>query len=82
MKVESDMDAVSEVDPICMNSDEVYVPSDFSTIKTEVEVSLVLRSFFIVVMVVNLCVYACVCTVHSCVLHMRNNVILNNYLAA
>jgi len=45
MKVESDMDALSEVDPICMNTDEVYVPSDLSIIKTEPEVSLVLRSF-------------------------------------
>jgi hypothetical protein len=47
MKVESDMDAVSEVDPICMNSDEVYVPSEFSTIKPEVEVSLFFRSFLL-----------------------------------
>jgi hypothetical protein len=45
MKVESDMDALSEVDPIGMNTDEVYVPSEFSIIKTETEVSLVSRSF-------------------------------------
>jgi hypothetical protein len=43
MKVESDMCALSEVDPICMNTDEAYVPSDFSIIKMEPEVSLVLR---------------------------------------
>jgi len=35
------MDALSEVDPICMNTDEVCVPSEFSIIKTEAEVSLV-----------------------------------------
>jgi len=45
MKVESDMEALSEVDPICMNNDKVYVPSEFSVIKTETEVSLVSRSF-------------------------------------
>jgi hypothetical protein len=45
MKVESDMDALSEVDPIGMNADEVYVPTEFSLMKAESEVSLVLRSF-------------------------------------
>ena len=45
MKVESDIDALSEVDPICMNTDEVYVPAEFSIMKTEVEVSLVSRCF-------------------------------------
>jgi hypothetical protein len=46
MKVESKVDALNEVEPICMNTDEVYVPSDVSIIKTETEVSLVLRSFY------------------------------------
>jgi len=45
MKVEYNMVALSEVDPICMNTDEVYVPSEFSVIKTEAKVSLV-SSFF------------------------------------
>jgi len=45
MKVESDTDCLSEVDPICMNTDEVYVPSEFSVIQTEAEVILVSRSF-------------------------------------
>ena len=45
MKVESDMDALNEVDPIGMNTDEVYVPPEFSIIKAESEVSLVSRSF-------------------------------------
>lgn len=41
VKVGSDMDALSEVDSIGMNTDEVYVPSEFSIIKVESEVSLV-----------------------------------------
>jgi len=45
VKVESDMDAVSEADSVCMNTDEVYVPPEFSTIKAESKVSLVSRSF-------------------------------------
>ena len=45
MKIERNVDALSEVDPICMNTDEVYVPSEFSIIKTEAEVSLISRSF-------------------------------------
>jgi hypothetical protein len=45
VKVESDMDAVSEADSICMNTDEVYVQPEFSIIKAESKVSLVLRSF-------------------------------------
>ena len=44
MKVESDVDALSEVDPIGMNTDEVYVPPEFSIIKAESEVSLILIS--------------------------------------
>jgi len=47
MKVESDMDAPSEVDPICMNTDEVDISSEFSIIKTEAEVSRVSRSFLL-----------------------------------
>lgn len=39
------MDALSEVDAICMNNDEVYVPLEFSVIKTEAEVSLASRYF-------------------------------------
>lgn len=39
------MDALSEVDPVGMTTDEVYVPSELSIIKTESEVSLVSRSF-------------------------------------
>lgn len=31
------MDAVREVDPTCMNSDDVYVSSEFSIIKVESE---------------------------------------------
>jgi hypothetical protein len=45
VKVESDVDALSEVDPIGMNTDEVYVPPEFSIIKAESEVSLLLISF-------------------------------------
>jgi len=45
VKVESDVDAVSEVDPICMNTNEAYVPPEFSIIKAESKVSLVSRSF-------------------------------------
>jgi len=47
VKVESDTDAVSEVDHIGMNTDEVYVPPEFSIIKAESEVSLVSRSFLL-----------------------------------
>jgi hypothetical protein len=68
MKVESDIDAVSEVDPTGMNTDEVYVPSEFSIIKGESEVSLVLRLFSL------LCwLFVCVCMysfVHLCVLYV------------
>jgi hypothetical protein len=45
MKVESDIDALSEVDPIGMHADKVYVPTEFSIIKTEAEVSLVFEIF-------------------------------------
>jgi hypothetical protein len=45
VKVESNMDAVSEVGPIDMNIDEVYVPPEFSIIKAESQVSLLSRSF-------------------------------------
>jgi hypothetical protein len=41
------MDAVSEIDPIGMNIDEVYVPPEFSIIKAESQVSLVSRSFLL-----------------------------------
>jgi hypothetical protein len=77
VKVESDMDALSEVDPIDMNSDEVYFPPEFSIIKAESEVSLVSRSFSLL----WLFIHVCMCSyVHLCVLHVRYYVIQNNCL--
>jgi hypothetical protein len=58
------MDAVREVDPTCMNSDDVYVSSEFSIIKVESEVSLVPTSFSLLAwlfMCVCVCVCVCVC---------------------
>ena len=80
MKVENDMDALSEVDPTGMNTDEVYVPPEFSIIKAESEVSLVLRSFSLLCW---LFVRVCMCAyVHLCVLHMSCYVIQHNCLEA
>jgi len=80
MKVESDMDAPSEVDPICMNTDEVDVSSEFSIIKTEAEVSRVSRSFLLLWwLFIRVCMHL---YVHACVLHMRYYVIQNNCFEA
>lgn len=65
MKVESDTDALNEVHSVGMNSNEVYVPSEIALIKAESEVSLVSGSFFIVLLVIQMCVWL---YVHSCFL--------------
>ena len=43
MKVENDVDVQSEGDPIAMNTDEGYIPSEFSIMKAKSEVSLIVR---------------------------------------
>jgi hypothetical protein len=46
IKAENDVDVLSEEDSTDMKTDEVYIPSTFSIIKTEPEVSLVFRLLF------------------------------------
>jgi hypothetical protein len=43
IKVENDVDVMSEEDCVGMKTEEVYIPSAFSVKKTEPEVSLVFR---------------------------------------
>jgi hypothetical protein len=43
MKIESYVDVQSEGGPIAVNTEEGYIPSAFSTMKAESEVSLVFR---------------------------------------
>jgi hypothetical protein len=55
MKVENDLDVLSVGDPIAVSTDEVHVPSAFSVMKAESEVSTVFSW--------------CVCT-HACTLYI------------
>jgi hypothetical protein len=43
MKIESDVHVQSEGDPIAVNIEDDYIPSSFSTVKAESEVSLLCR---------------------------------------
>jgi hypothetical protein len=45
IKVENDVDVLSEEDSIGMKTDEVDIPSAFSVNKAELEVSLILNCF-------------------------------------
>jgi uncharacterized membrane protein len=69
IKVENDVDVLSEEDYIGMKTDGIYIPSSFSIEKVEPEVSLVLKLFLwlFVCVCVCMCVQACAWTyIHAC----------------
>jgi hypothetical protein len=51
MKVESDVNVLSEEDSFDMKSEEVHIPSGFSIRKDNPKVSIVFRCFFILIYV-------------------------------
>jgi hypothetical protein len=53
MKVESDMNVLSEEDSIDMKSEEVHIPSGYSIRMADPEVSVVFRCFLILIYVRN-----------------------------
>jgi hypothetical protein len=55
MKVESDVNVLSEEDSIDMKSEEVHIPSGFSIRKADPEVSVVFRCILILI-------YVCIST--------------------
>lgn len=57
MKVESDVDVQSEGDPIAVNND-VFIPSAFSILKAESEVSCDFRYFLCCFIVLCMCLFA------------------------
>jgi hypothetical protein len=59
MKVENNMDIVTEEDPVGIKTDELYIQSTFSVVKAEPEVSLFFGSWYVCM---------CVCFIYiSCI---------------
>jgi hypothetical protein len=57
MKVDNDVDVLSEGDPIAVNTDEGYIPSAFSVMKAKSEVSNYFEIMFVVVVHVSVYVF-------------------------